>query len=163
MKYKEWIKNIIDNGKLCEEYKSKVGGAISKKQLMDVVLDANGAKYIPEMQSQGYTLPYETILKEFGNYINGRYVSQQNGYTSEMYCCYCDESFIEVRTTQTILLGCSTVLYIKENTIVQILADKNCDLIIHCPRTSKVRIDCWDGAKIKVLDNIDGVSIRKND
>ena len=80
-----------------------------------------------------------------------------------MYCCYSDESFIEVRTTQTILLGCSTVLYIKENTIVQILADKNCDLIIHCPKSSKVRIDCWDGAKIKVLDNIDGATIRKND
>lgn len=168
MKYNEWISNIKNNGLLCDIYTQKVDKALSKKQIMDIVLDANGASYLMQMQSKGYPLPYETIIKEFGSYINGRYKAEYkndkgNGYTSSMYCCYTDESFIELDTTQTILLGCNTVLYVKDNSIAQVYADKNCDIIIYCPKSSRLIVDYWKGAKIKVIENEERVTLKERE
>lgn len=160
MKFKEWLDRIIDAGLLCGAYQDKTLDAKSKKHLMDVVLDSNGVSYLCEMQAKGYPLPYETILREFGNYINGRYIAEfkndkGNGYTSTIYCCYSDTDTIEIKTTATTILGCKSKVRIAENTFVVIYADTNCELEVMCPESSRVSLHCYGDAKI-TLSQEDG-------
>ena len=166
MSFKEWINNIIKEGHLCESYEQKVKSSSTKLSLMRLCLDANGASYLCEMDSLGYQLPYETILKEFGNYINGRYIAafhneNGNGYTSTLYCCYTDDSKINIETTLTTILGCKSDLYIKENDFVKIYADRNCELTIHCPKSARCIINYWNGAKIVVKDSDNNVELER--
>lgn len=154
MDFKEWINNVIETGNLCGGYTDKVYEARSKKQLFDIVLDANGSSYMCEMQVKGFPLPYETIHREFGHYINGRYKGEfknekGNGYTSSLYCCYAEDELL-IDTTLTTMLGCNTDVYVRPNDFVRIYADQNCEIHISCPSSSKCIIDYWDGAKIFV-------------
>lgn len=164
MQFKEWINEIIKTGILCGNYTDKVNGALSKKRLMDVCLDANGASWLPELQAKGFGLPYETILTEFKGYINGRYVAEYknekgHGYASTLYCCHHEDDKIEINTTLTTLLGCRTKIFIKENDFVRLYVDKNCELVITCPQSSRCIVEYWKGAKIEVLGNHEKVEL----
>lgn len=153
MNFKEWLNSIINAGLLCGNYQQKTVDAQSKLHLMDIVLDANGASYLCEMQSKGFELPYETILKEFKSYINGRYVAEfrnekGNGYSSTIYCCYNGD--VDINTTSTTFLGCKALIKVKPYDFVQIYADSNCHLTINCPSTSRVKIDYWGNTTIEI-------------
>lgn len=156
MEFYEWLNTCIKTGNLCDAYKDKALDAKSKLALMRLVLDSNGSSYLCEMQAKGYPLSYETINKLFRAYINGRYIAEYNngkgnGYTSCIYCCF-DQSDIEIKTTLTTILGCTCDVWIGENDFVKIYADKNCNLMIHCPKTSRCIVEYWDGAKIINID-----------
>lgn len=165
MTFSEWIDKVISNGKLCEEYTAKVGDARSKKALMDIVLDANGCKFLCEMDENGIALPYETIKREFGAYINGRYVAEytaKNGghYNSSIYCCY-EEGECLVETTVATMLGCKTTIVMNDNDYVKIIADKNCDLTIKCQESTRCSVEYSDGAKISIIGCEKNVRVRK--
>lgn len=167
MKFKEWLKSVIDSGNLCSGYKDKAMESKSKSALMDIVLDANGVSYLCEMDSRGYALPYETILNEFKSYINGRYVytrknDKGNGYSSSIYCCYCDSDSININTTLTTLLGCKSSIVVGGCDFVRLYADKNCELKVYCPITSRCIIEYWDGAIVDVCTNYDNVELIKH-
>lgn len=154
MDFNTWINKVIESGNLCVEYKEKVDDAKSKLQLMNLCLDSNGSSYLCEMQEKGYPLPYEVINKEFRSYINGRYNAEfkndkENGYTSSIYCCYAEDELL-IDTTLTTMLGCNTDVYIRQNDFVKIYADKNCELHISCPDSSRCIVEYWDGARIFV-------------
>lgn len=159
MTFEEWINTIISSGQLCSGYTDKVASAKSKLQIMRIVLDANGVNYLQEMQEKGMGLPYETILREFKNYINGNYIAEYrnergSGYTSTMYCCYSDGNRIDIVTTLATFLGCSNVeLHIAENNFTHLYLDKNCDVNIFCPASARCIIDYWDGARVNVVGN----------
>lgn len=164
MTFSEWINKVIDSGNLCAEYTVKVKSAKSKRALMDICLDSNGSKFLQEMDSKGFMLPYETIMKEFGSFINGRYVAEYEGrnrakYTSVLYCCY-DESLCEVETTIITLLGCNTTLKLKENSYTFVYADKNCNLVIDCPQSARCKVERWGGATIDVIGCESNVDIK---
>lgn len=154
MTFEEWINNLIRTGNLCSGYSEKVSSSKSKLQMMRIVLDANGISYLPEMDAKGLPLPYDTILREFKNYINGNYIAQfsndkGHGYSSSIYCCYSEGNEIHVNSTLSTYLGCSNVtLKINENDFVHLYIDKNCDLSIDCPESSKCLVDYWEGANI---------------
>lgn len=164
MLFKDWINEVIESGNLCSHYTEKVQDAASKKRLMDLVLDANGVSYLQEMQAKGMGLAYETILTEFKSYINGRYIAEfknekENGYSSSIFCCYFESDTIEVTTTLVSLLGCKSKVKIANNDFVRIYADKNCELDIICPSSSRCIVEYWHGAKISVIDNSDKVEL----
>lgn len=154
MSFEEWINKVIQSGNLCSGYSNKVSSSKSKLQIVRIVLDANGVSYLPEMDEKGFPLPYDTILREFKNYINGNYIAQfsndkGHGYSSSIYCCYSEGNEIHVNSTLSTYLGCSNVtLKINENDFVHLYIDKNCDLSIDCPESSKCLVDYWEGAKI---------------
>lgn len=156
MTFEEWINKVIQTGNLCSGYTDKVSSANSKLQLMRIVLDANGVSYLPEMDERGFPLPYDTILKEFKNYINGNYTAmfsneKGRGYSSSIYCCYSDGNEINVNSTLSTYLGCSNVtLRIEENDFVHLFIDKNCNLSVECPESSRCIIDKWKGAKVDI-------------
>lgn len=167
MKFKEWLNKVIETGNLCSSYKDKALDAKSKKTLIDLCLDSNGASYLMEMESKGISLSYETILSEFKSYLNGRYIAEYkngkgNGYSSSIYCCFTDDNVINIETTLTIILGCKSAIMVKENDFVRIYADKNCELTIMCPKSSRCIVEYWDGAKIEVNENYDKVELIEN-
>lgn len=165
--FKEWLALLKENGLLCDVYCDKVDNAKSKLELVRCCLDANGANFLQEMQSAGFPLPYEVICSVFHSYINGRYIAEfknerGSGYTSCVYCCYSESDSIEINTTLTTLLGCSANVYIKDNDFCKIYADKNCNLRIHCPITSRCIVEYWKGANIVVLENCNNVELIEN-
>lgn len=153
MKFTDWIDNIIESGNLCDEYIEKVRKAISKKQIMDIVLDANGQTFLCEMQNKNIGLPYETIINEFGNYINGRYIATiDNKYTSTLYCCYGMGNEVTIESTITIFLGCSNLhIKIPSNQRCELTFDRNCNnIVIDCPKTSIVYLNDYSDNGVKV-------------
>lgn len=164
MTFSEWINKVMESGHLCEEYTDKVNEARSKKALMDVCLDSNGSGWLCEMDTEGITLPYETILKEFGAYINARYVAEYEGkngghYNSCIYCCY-DEDECLIETTCVTMLGCKTNVRLKDNSYVFIYADKNCDLTIHVPYSAHCKVEYWGEAKISIVGCDNNVKLK---
>lgn len=165
MKFEYWIKKVISSGNLCNGYEDKVKRAASRKQLMDLCLDANGINYLCEMQAAGYPLPYETICNEFVHYINGKYVAEyyndnKHGYTSCLYCCYDGE--LEVNTTLICLLGCNiTNMKIKENAFVKIYCDPNCIVDIDIPNSSRAIIETWGNAQV-YFDDKSNIEIKNH-
>lgn len=167
MTFSEWIKIVAKKGYLCDEYKDKVDKALSKKQIMDIALDANGSEYLPKLQCVNLSLPYDIICKSFNSYINGRYIAEYkngrgNGYTSSMYCCYSDDDAVVVETTVITFLGCKCVVRVKKNDYVKINADCNCELIIDCPPTARSVVEYWGDAKIEVIGNYGNVELINN-
>lgn len=159
-----WLDEIYSLGLLCQEYNDKVKSSKSKVDLIRVCLDANGCKFLVEMDEKGHGLPYDFICKEFGSFINGRYVAEYEGrnrakYTSVLYCCY-DESLCEVETTIITLLGCNTTLKLKENSYTFVYADKNCNLVIDCPQSARCKVERWGGATIDVIGCESNVDIK---
>ena len=167
MVFEDWINNIIGKGLLCKEYTDKLVQAHSKLKIMDIVLDANGVSWLPEMDSKGYPLPYDTILREFKSYINGNYIAefkneQGGGYTSSLYCCYSESDTVDVTSTLAVFLGCSgTKIQVRENSVTHLYIDKNCDVSVFCPDSSHVYIDCWPNANVKVSGNVNNVIIKR--
>lgn len=155
--FEDWIKSIENANELCAEYKDKVSRAFSNKQLMDIVTDANGVSYLCEMEAKGFALPYEVITKRFGSFINGKYIAEHkndkgNGYTSAIYCCYQGE--VDGNTTLLTLLGCDCTIHVKENHIMTIYADKNAEVSVKCPSSSRVMIHYW-GKEPKYSGNVE--------
>ena len=115
------------------------------------------------MAQKGYPLPYETLLKDFKSFINGRYVyeSQPNarGYTykTEMYVSYSGE--IDVRTTAIAILGCNVRLRLKEYAITDIHVDENSSVEIDCPLSSRCRVYLYGDAKVNIINNSEKVKL----
>lgn len=145
----DWLKQIQEAGLLCDEYTDKVELAMNKTQLIDLAFDANGISYIPEMQAKGYPIPYDTIIKEFGSYINGRYVRDKNGYTSALYCKYAKPVILE--ETLTCFLGCKGInITVPDYYICEIFLDAECDVKLYLGTDSFVRVNMWKGAKLNL-------------
>ena len=166
MKTTEWLQDIANKGLLCGNYTDKVNEAKSKKQLMQIVLDANGVNFLMEMQEKGMPLPYETITTEFGAYINGRYIAEYknekgNGYTSCLYCCH-DKDNIFVDTTLCSVLGYTGRIVIAKNNFAKIYLDKNCDVQIELQDGARCIVEYWKGAKVEVLNMRDKVQLIEN-
>lgn len=163
MTFREWINNLMSVGLLCEDYTDRVNSALSRKQIADIGLDANGISYICRMAQKGYPLPYETLLKEFKNFINGKYIYESKpndrgySYKTEMYVC-CSDS-IDVRTTSIALLDCKTKLNLKEYAVVNIHVDKNCEIEINCPLSARCRVYLYGDAKVNILNNAEKVKL----
>lgn len=144
--FEEWIKKITLADELCASYYDKVKKSVSNKRLVDIVTDSNGMTYLCEMEQKGMPLPYEVITSRFGSFINGRYIAEHKteksrSYTSAIYCCF--QGNINAETTLLTLLGCDCSVLVKDNHIIQIYCDKNTELNICCPSTSKAIVHYW--------------------
>ncbi len=109
-------KNALRLG-LCGEYKAKWDNARGKKDLVDIALDSNGVEWICQMAEMG-VLTKEIALSDFGNYINGKYVRNKGGYTSEVYAYY--DGTVTMRTTLLVVMGCDVEVIVPENSIGRI-------------------------------------------
>lgn len=166
MKTFDWLNKIIEDGRLCEQYTEKVRNAISKKGLVDIALDYNGASFLCEMDAVGYTLGYDVILKEFAPFINGKYVSEHTGksgvtYTTSLWCQYKDDYEVEIGTTVATLLDCQLDVVIPKNHYATLFVDKNCKLRIFCMEGATCKVYYWGDAKIENPKDNANITIRK--
>ena len=66
------------------------------------------------------------MVNNFGSYINGAYRANLDGYTSKMYCCYCDTEPIEADTSLIGIFGCGDVtVNVPDNAICRLYLDRN--------------------------------------
>lgn len=127
----ETMQKFLRNAKrlgLCEEYTDKWTSAKSKKQLIDIALDANGLSFVANAVAKGY-LTAEYICEAFAPFNNGKYVRDKDGYTSALYC---GEDTNEISATETALLVIDFVgdIYIPENRICEIhLVNSKCYIV----------------------------------
>lgn len=121
----ETMQNFLRNAKrlgLCEEYTDKWTSAKSKKQLIDIALDANGLSFVANAVAKGY-LTAEYICEAFAPFNNGKYVRDKDGYTSAMYCsCGKDGDLAEINATTTAILAIGFIgtINIPKNRICEI-------------------------------------------
>lgn len=119
------MQNFLRNAKrlgLCEKYTDKWTSAKSKKQLLDIALDANGLSFVANAVAKGY-LSAEYICDAFNPFINGKYVRDKDGYTSAIYCSDgkgIDLAEINATTTALIAIGFIGVITIPENRICEL-------------------------------------------
>lgn len=70
---------------LCDQYRGKWDACKSKRELVDLALDSNGVEFMADSMAFGWGLGKDYLLREFGEWMNGFYISREGGYTSEMY------------------------------------------------------------------------------
>ena len=159
MTFKDWLVDIKGKGLICERYLPLVDAARSRKQYMDVVLDANGMAFLCDMRENGYGLPYDVICNEFKAYLNGRYIhtkTDQNGtYTSSMYCDVEDPAEITINTTLTGLFRCTCTVNVPKNTSCRLYVDGASVVDIHVADGSKCYVDIWDGGLVSFNEGAD--------
>lgn len=120
------IREYITKSTMCAEYKEKLLCAHSKREMFDIMSDINGLAYMSGMEGKGFTIPYEVMTAKFGGFINGKYVSERDGYTSKVYCCYCDTEPIEADTALIGIFGCGDVtVNVPDNAICRLYLDRN--------------------------------------
>ena len=120
MKMLQSFRDAAKSRNLCDKYSELWDGCNTKKQLFDLATDSNGIPYICKSMVEGWGVTPEFISEKFKTFINGRYISQHNGYTSSMYV---EKFFIEplvVSTTNVIVIACEGVIEVPENTICNI-------------------------------------------
>lgn len=124
---KQFKENAIKEN-LCSEYTQKWNACGSRKQYIDLALSAKGVDYLCDSIAKGWGISPQYMSNSFNAFINGNYVSLQNGYDSEMYCNF--KGTILARTT-----------------IIAVLAS---DIEIVIPKFSICHIYITDKSKVKV-------------
>lgn len=125
----EQFRKNADNNNLCDEYARIWDGCKSKRQLMDMALGAKGVDYICDTIAKGWGISPEELEARFAPFINGRYVSEQKGYSSKMYCRYSGE--ITADTTLLCLIDTDASVYLPDNTIVEIYITGKSSVTLH--------------------------------
>lgn len=116
---------------LCSTYRHKWDAAEDRRQLMDIALDAKGIDFIADTTArETWGLSPEFILGKFGDYVNGKYQRDKDGYTSEMYVLFTDD--LTPRSTITLLIGCACDVYVGKNSVRQIYVSKGTSIRVHC-------------------------------
>lgn len=104
---------------LCKSFSERWDNCRSKLQLYKLACDVNSLAYIAETVANGYGLSQDYIIKEFGQFINGKCISDADGYTS---CIYCepDELNLSINTTAALVIGYNGTIYIPKYRICEI-------------------------------------------
>ena len=113
---------------ICDKYKPKWERCSNKKQLIDLSLCSSGTDYLCDAINKGWGISPSEIVLRFSSFINGKYISVQKGYDSEMYCGF--NGNVIARTTVLCIIDSEIEVAIPKNDMVQIFVVGN----------SKVRI-----------------------
>lgn len=111
---------------LCDEYTDMWDSCNSNKQLVDMGFGVKGLDYLCDTIAKGWGLSPDVICDRFHNFINGRYISHQKGYTSKMYCKY--EGEIKADTTAVCLIKSNVRLDIPQWAICEVFCTLDCHI-----------------------------------
>lgn len=145
---------------LCGEYGEKWADAATQKELVDLASDINGADFLCSSVAKGWGLSKDFLLRNFGDYINGRYVSRHGGtkgYTSEVFIG-CDGE-IRARATILIILYSNVTVYVPENHACRVFAAGNTNIAIQCDGyceftdyTPQYDMKAGDFGRVRIID-----------
>jgi hypothetical protein len=147
--------NFLSQAKLrglCTNYTKKWESAESKKELLDIALDANGMPYVCKCVAEGWGITPEYIAQSFKGYLNGRYIHSGNGYTSAIYV---GDGNVGIVSTAAILIDCKGV--VSSNRMCELyIANSDVELIgagtfkVHT-YNSRVHFEC--DVKAEIISN----------
>lgn len=103
---------------LCKKYSELWDSCLSNKQLLDLSMDSNGIPYLCKSIIEGWGLSVGYIAHRFRMYINNKYTSKHNGYTSKLYVRHFLNIIVD--TTNTVILCSNTFVIVPKNTICNI-------------------------------------------
>lgn len=142
---------------LCKQYRNKWDNAQSKKDLVDIALDANGIEYMAEMLNEGWGLTPEHIHKEFADYINGRYEKKHNGYKTAMYVMYNGE--LTTSCTAYLLASCNIKVVIPKNCVCRLFICAGSNVMIDCEGDCEVY--CYeDKSQVREITGAGSVDLK---
>lgn len=111
---------------LCGQYKTMWDACRNKKDLIDMALDANGVEFMADSIAFDWGLSKEYLMKEFSDFINGKYQRNKGGYKSRMYVGY--EGDITIDSTITLLVGCKGKVVVPCSMVASIYVCGGCDI-----------------------------------
>lgn len=124
---RQYRENAAANN-LCAEYTQIWDSCKSNKQLVDMAFGAKGADYLCDTIAKGWGISPDYICSRFHSFINGKYISEQNGYNSKMYCRFNGD--IKADTTLLILVDCTADITLPANCICEIYCAGKCDISV---------------------------------
>ena len=77
-----------DNQNLCKDYRNKWEECRNKKDHIDMMMSTTGLDYTCDAIHKGWGLSQEYLKANFGMFMNGKYISNQQRYDSRLYCGY---------------------------------------------------------------------------
>lgn len=152
----ELKKEIFLRGMMCQQYDEKWQESMSKKQLFDMAVSVQGSDTLCQSIAEGWGLQPEFISDKFRAYINDRYLSEQDGYTSKMYCGH-DADMVVEATLNVIINSCGNVFVPRNhvceirlvNSNIKILGDGYCNVI----KYGDCQLEC-DNARIHIKNGV---------
>lgn len=126
------LKQLALERDICAKYKRWWAGVTDKKGLFDMSMSIQGVEFIVDSIAFGWgTLDKQYIAENFAEFINGKYVSRQEGYTSEMYVGEQNKA-ITPRSTLLVLVGVTkAVINLDEYSACTIYVCGGCDIEIN--------------------------------
>lgn len=122
---KQYRENAREHN-LCDSYSQLWDSCHSNKQVIDMAFGVKGLDYICDSIAQGWGISPEYICERFQNFINGKYVSKQKGYTSKLYCKY--KGDIVADTTTFALIDSDVNVNIPDYAICKIYCTGKCNV-----------------------------------
>lgn len=114
--------------KMCREYYGKWDSCHSNKQIMDMALGVKAVDFLCDSIAKGWGLSPEYISVRFKNFINGKYTSEQKGYTSKMYCQF--DGNITADTTIVTLIDSVVELNVPNTSICEVYCAGKCRIAV---------------------------------
>ena len=122
----EQYRENADKNNLCAEYSKTWDACKSNKQIIDMALGVKGIDYLCDTIAKGWGISPEIISERFKSFINGKYISNQKGYTSKMYCRFSGE--INADTTILALIDCDVNVCLPSSGISEIYCTGVCHI-----------------------------------
>lgn len=115
---------------LCGKYKSAWDDVTDAKGLFDLAMSVDGVEYLADGIAFGWGLTKDYLLREFDGFINGKYVSRQNGYTSAMFVG--GDGEVTVNTTVVLFVGHKGKIRVPRSTVSKIYLCDDCEVDLLC-------------------------------
>lgn len=122
----EYKGNIRIHGMMCGQYGEALDSYASNKQLADIAMGVQAFDTICISTSEGWGISSNFFHTRLKNFINGKYISKQKGYTSKLYCEYNGD--ITSDTTVMLLINCNANIVIPNCYISEIYCVGKCKI-----------------------------------
>lgn len=134
------MKRWVEVHGLCGRYRALWDGADGVESLFRLALDANGMSFMAEAMGSVHGLSVVWVRRHFGDYVDGGYVVEHNGYSGCWLCGAVDGGSYVVRSTQLLLSGCDKVIVVPRGRFV----------VVHVCAGSRVRLACAGRCRLYV-------------
>ena len=160
MKVSEIIELALERGDVCGTYSSNLRNASNLKEVMDIVMDANGLEWMASTKKDLGELDLrDKLLVHCPQFINGRYKAEfkndlGNGYTSMLYVGGHDykEMHIEAQSTILCLLRVHGEVTIPRNAFVSLHIDNDSGVRLRLEKNAKCIVNT-NGKGYVIYDN----------
>lgn len=134
---------------ICKEYSDRWDSCKSKKQLMDMALSASALDFLFNSIAKGWGISTDWLTSNLDMFLNGRYVADQNGYTSKMYCAYKGDIYAD--TTLIAIIDCEANIHIPSYAICEVYCVGKCRLNV--TGAGQARFLCYGSPDDIVINN----------